>query len=87
MISHTNAKANGLGHSCTVYNSAGVLIAASIFYFIYGILKICESKMGNLRIAISKDDNEEIPSEEVQEEADEESNGVIVYDTSEQKEI
>lgn len=59
-ISHTNAKANGLGHSCTVYNSAGVLIAASIFYFIYGILIICESKMGNLRIAIviSKDDNE-----------------------------
>jgi len=78
---------NGSGNTCTVYNSTGVLIAASIMYFIYGILKICESKMGNLRIAIviSKEANE-VPSqeEEVHEEVDEESNGVIVYDTSEQ---
>lgn len=88
-VSHTNAQTNGLGQSCTVYNSSGVLIAASIFYFIYGILMICESKMGNRRIAIvfSKDDIEEVSSEHVQEEVDEESNGVKVYDTSEQKEI
>lgn len=46
--------------------------------------------MGNLRIAIvviSKEDNEVPSQEEVHEEVDEESNGVIVYDTSEQKEI